>query len=512
MTPTAHASVVHAPTPRRWLRRAVVGAAIAVLPVHAFALTAHHDEAGAPPHSHGGELAGGLAATLSAEVPATFWITPFYACTGAPSITSISAPASCDDVEPFTWTLEIDDVGQQLRVDFDQAFRQDDVVLTVTDPDGSSTSHASSNTYSGGVRVDDPIPGTWTVELAPVRTDGTKVRMRAGLVSDASSSDDMLLPNLRVTPPFEFGFVAPASPLNPLFLAGDDQNPPLTIGGESVNSCAVDEVVEAGDATRQDDPVLLTRCLRFTTGPHNVGAGHFDVRFPIVDRALADQDRIEEMTQFVHHADGSTTEREAGTYEYHVTHAHWHYLDILFYEAWEVTDLEAGTLTSAGVGRKSGFCPADQGYGAWTTFEQGPRGAVGEQQGASCFATSGNGAMGLSQGWGDFYRWQRSGQYIDFRAWATASTSSAQRSTSSRTSWRKTRPTTAATRCSASRATTSSSPSAATAPTRGTPRPSSRPTTVLRPRTAPAGRRSRSSRQSKDRTTTPPPRRTTPRS
>jgi hypothetical protein len=72
-------------------------------------------------------------------------------------------------------------------------------------------------------------------------------------------------------------------------------------------------------------------------------------------------------------------------------------------------------LSRVGNGNKSGFCPADQGYGEWTTFDQQAGGALSRIQGSdSCFAFSGNGAMGLTAGWGDFYRWQRSGQYIDF--------------------------------------------------------------------------------------------------
>lgn len=385
-----------------------VHAAVAATP-------AHHDAPDAPPHTHAGQVADGLVGTLDDGTPAAFWATPEFVCDGDPDPLGISAPATCDDGLVFTWTVEVTASAPELWVDWDKPFRQDDVRLTVTSPSGEAFSQESANSYSGGIQAPEPELGTWTVELEPIRTDGMVARMRAALVDEPTLPEGAMLPNLRVTPPFEFGFVAPASPLNPMFLAGDDQNPPLTIAGNTLTSCAVDEVQEASDPTRQDEPVLLTRCLRFTSGPHNVGEGHFDLRFPIVDRALADQDRLEEMTQIIHHADGTTTERAAGTYEYHVTHGHYHYLDILFYEAYEVVDATAGELRAVGVGHKSGFCPADQGYGEWTSFDQGPGGAVGRvHDGDNCFATSGNGAMGLSAGWGDFYRWQRSGQYVDF--------------------------------------------------------------------------------------------------
>lgn len=67
-----------------------------------------------------------------------------------------------------------------------------------------------------------------------------------------------------------------------------------------------------------------------------------------------------------------------------------------------------------GVGRKSGFCPLDQGYAEWTSFAQSLQDAVIEHQDGDCLAATGIGAMGLSAGWGDFYRWQRPGQYVDF--------------------------------------------------------------------------------------------------
>ena len=71
-------------------------------------------------------------------------------------------------------------------------------------------------------------------------------------------------------------------------------------------------------------------------------------------------------------------------------------------------------MAPAGVGHKSGFCPADQGYGDWEAFDQDEQGALGAEQSGSCFAIAGDGAMGITAGWGDFYRWQRPGQFVDF--------------------------------------------------------------------------------------------------
>ncbi|MGH2758361.1 MAG: hypothetical protein ACRDKJ_02250, partial [Actinomycetota bacterium] len=64
-----------------------------------------------------------------------------------------------------------------------------------------------------------------------------------------------------------------------------------------------------------------------------------------------------------------------------------------------------------------GFCPADQLFADWHSFGQVPPGSYGEgdSAGGNCFSPS-NGLIGLSVGWGDVYRWQRPGQYVDFGA------------------------------------------------------------------------------------------------
>ncbi len=379
----------------------------------------HVDAPDAPAHEHLGEVASGHLGTLFGGDVALFWQTPPFACDGEPAATGVSAPATCDEVAAFEWTFDVGPTDASLlRVDWDQPYRQDDHALEVTAPDGEVLRAASGNTYSRGVSWEFPYAGTWTVRLEPLRTDGTIVRLRAGLVEPPTPADGALLPNLRATPPFEFGFVAPINPANSMFLAGDDQNPGVEAAGVRPMSCTADEVQEASDPSRNDEPVLLLRCLRFTAGPHNVGPGHLDLRFPIRSRVLAGEprDTIEEMTQVIHHADGSLAERRAGTWEYHATHGHYHYVDVLYYELLAVRDATAGTLEQVGIGRKSGLCPADQGYGEWSSFLQSPQNQVGSAQQGSCLPAFGLGdhAMGISAGWGDYYRWQRPGQYVDF--------------------------------------------------------------------------------------------------
>jgi hypothetical protein len=57
------------------------------------------------------------------------------------------------------------------------------------------------------------------------------------LTGPLPDADGFLLPNLRMTPPFEFGFVAPANPANGIW-PPDEVNPPLSVAGIAPLSCA----------------------------------------------------------------------------------------------------------------------------------------------------------------------------------------------------------------------------------------------------------------------------------
>src|SRR5439155_108389 len=81
------------------------------------------------------------------------------------------------------------------------------------------------------------------IRVTPTQVSDVKFRMRAKLeaalpVSPAGKV--AMLPNLRAVPPFEFGFVAPANPLNGLY-PPDTVNPPLDVAGIHPLSCAPDE-------------------------------------------------------------------------------------------------------------------------------------------------------------------------------------------------------------------------------------------------------------------------------
>jgi hypothetical protein len=274
-----------------------------------------------------------------------------------------------------------------LRVGIDVPMRDDEFRVEVLDPSGNRAAQTrNSNQYNSEVRIGKPKAGTWTIKVLTTDADDSAFRMRAKLEGPPKKPGRVTVtpPNLTVVPPFEFGFVAPANPFNGAY-PPDDVNPGLEVAGVAPVSCAADETAEDG----------AIRCLRFSTGPANVGPGPFHLLL----------NSGGEVMQRVYRSDGSFTDRPAGEHEFHRTHLHAHYKDVLTYRLFKVADRARGKLEERGQGVKSGFCPADQLFGEWRRFTQAP-----------AYSTPGNcsSSMGLSTGWGDIYRWQRPGQYVEF--------------------------------------------------------------------------------------------------
>lgn len=321
-----------------------------------------------------------------------------------------------------TWGLAIAPGGSRLRVALDTPSREDTFGVELLDPSGKVVaSAATNNQFDTEAFVDKPAAGTWTVRVVPEQVSDAWFRMRAkleGAQPAQALAHTPLLPNLKAVPPMEFGFIAPANPLNGVY-PPDTVNPPLDVAGFHPLSCAPDEMA----------PVALGgqgahKCLRLTSGPINVGAGAFDMHFDLMGDLAAGtahttssmQNIIQgPMFQAVHYADHTVVMRPAGTYSFHVTHGHFHTDQILSYDLLSVTDPATGALKPMGGGTKSGFCPADQLFGSWRTFSQSPQGTFGEGDSATgnCFSPS-KGVLGLTPGWGDVYRWQRPGQFVEF--------------------------------------------------------------------------------------------------
>ncbi len=356
--------------------------------------TADEDRA----HIEVGELAGGHVGTLHTATDGLFWATPTFTCGELDEeLTRNRAntnPPKCSGLG-FAYTFTLDRDADELRVAFDQPYRQDTIRMFFAGQTASS-----SGTFTREIRMPNPRRGSYTVSLIPDRATTTLIRLRAVVVDDlppgpAGEVRD-LLPNMRAMPPFEFGFTAPAHPLNGPFLAGDGQNPPLVVQGQRPISCTTDEREEA--AQRGD---VIVDCLRFTSGPLNAGEGHWHVEGELP----------QDMEQVVYRTDGTSYRRPAGTWQWHATHAHVHYNDLLYYELLAVDEV-TGELSLVGDGHKNGFCTVPQGFADWDSVRQVPYSTNVDEEGF-CLSPAGPG-MSLMAGWGDVYRWQRAGQYVDF--------------------------------------------------------------------------------------------------
>jgi len=325
----------------------------------------------------------------------------------------------CDVTAPCpTWAVRLADRGHRLRVAIDTPSREDSFGVEVLDAAGTVVASGNaSNQFNGEAFVKDPAPGDYTVRVVPKGATDAFFRLRIKLEAAAAAPADpkrALLPNLKAVPPYEFNFTAPANPANGLY-PPDTVNPPLAVGGYEPVSCAPDELapVEAGGQGAID-------CLRLTSGPINVGAGPFIKKFFYAqDTAAGVADPVTQRgpaSQTIYHADGSTSTRPAGFYSFHKTHAHFHDEGILTYELFRVVEGRDGKeLRPAGMGTKSGFCPADQLFGEWRSFSQEPTGQFSEGDTAtgSCFSPN-DGTFALTRGWGDVYRWQRPGQFVEW--------------------------------------------------------------------------------------------------
>lgn len=319
--------------------------------------------------------------------------------------------AGCDNSPCFTYTLRVDSPGaERLRIAMDAPRRRDGYVTEVTAPDGQTFETSNGNAFNAEIFIEEPPVGDYEIVIRPFSARNGAFSMRAKLEAEIPSprpnADGLLLPDLRPTPPYEMGFAAPVNPLNGPFLAPDDANPPARVGDASPVSCSVDDT-----ALEQ-----VVRCLRFSFGLANAGAGNFDIRWSGMGTFNPDptQPTSGPLFQCVERADGSPPlARGAGRFEYHPVHLHTHYDDIVLLELHAVTDPEAGTLEQVGDGRKIGYSPADQSFARWFSFEQ-------REQGTSSLAGNcvpgANARLGMSVGWGDVYRYQRSGNFVNFAA------------------------------------------------------------------------------------------------
>lgn len=246
--------------------------------------------------------------------------------------------------------------------------------------------------YSMEVAVSDPAPGAWRVRVVPLIASNATFRMRAKLESHVPRAHPtkLLLPNLRMTPPFEFTF---ATPVVPFVGSGP-------AGGLPSGGCLADEI-----ATHR-----VKRCLRFSYGPENIG-GPLDLRFGRAGHSTPTGGTV---FQRIYAADGTFEEREAGTYKFHATHAHYHWAGYGETNVLRVVDPENGVLEPAGTGPKQGGCPSDHLIVDWTSFSNDP----GPNETSTCQFVgqlpTAEAMMTITPGWADVYSYAFQGNFAGF--------------------------------------------------------------------------------------------------
>lgn len=409
------------PAPAASHRRVVLAAAVAVLAALAISILAALARPGGPAPASGAGLQAGAIATEAAAAPegmmsldvnqARFWRGGMIENANVTNADACGVEGPCPE-----WKLELAPGASRLRVALDTPSREDGFQIDLIDPAGKvAASENGSNVFASEAFAKDPKAGTWTVRVLPKNATQAFFRLRAKLEGAPAPKGvkRMLLPNLKAVPPYEFGFAAPANPGNAAY-PPDTVNPSTSAGGQEPVSCAADESAPAS-AGGADAKV----CLRLTAGPINTGEGPFVKTFAFSEDLAAGKAPPPMLRgaakQRIAMSDGTNVTRDAGTYSFHTTHAHFHDDSILTYELFSVDGPEGTELKPAGKGTKSGFCPADQLIGEWRRFTQDPSGTFGEGDTATgnCYGAQ-NGAFTLTRGWGDVYRYQRPGQYVEF--------------------------------------------------------------------------------------------------
>ena len=303
-------------------------------------------------------------------------------------------------------TFHVTEGGGRLRIALDLSNRDDCVELSLVDPSGITVApmpgdypvvcpHEGRSGQSFGIDVsaDGAAAGRWRADVAVRDPRDLAARLRVTLEppdAEGVALDAPRLPDLVPWLPWEFGFVAPAS-ADPGTARDRDNGP-----GDPAVSCHPEE--------EPDD----TRCLRFSAGVYNVGDGPMAVVFR--DDAAYQHVYRGDATPRTYgddEAEGRFEELAAGRGEWHDFHQHRHLAEFVLYELFLVRDA-AGTLARIDDGGKHGYCTFSQQVADWSSAAQDPQYAS-FPQGPYCDA-----AMTLERGWGDLYRWQRPGQYLDY--------------------------------------------------------------------------------------------------
>lgn len=323
----------------------------------------------------------------------------------APSSPDVHAmPAACETLPCREFLLEVslpDDVwegagagGVEVAVDWSPA-EENDLDRYVYGASGSLVARSDGAFASTGesVRLRNAENGRYRVVLVPRLVQG-EMRYRGFVEVEWQ-------PN-----------VEPLRPLLPNLVALPPRQPHLRTGAyfvdhraEGTPSCYPEELVEDG----------AKRCLRFDQIIANHGDGPFELRYRM-DGLATDQ----QLRQRIYSSDGTFLDAEVDTYEFHATHAHFHYKS--FGQAFLYRLRSDGLLQKVRESKKNGFCLVDVENTRFGTDAGGqpnrgeaprtyyfPRCNAPTERDATGVAL----VSGISAGWADVYNWFLADQYIE---------------------------------------------------------------------------------------------------
>lgn len=276
---------------------------------------------------------------------------------------------SCEAAECIDFPLDVAAGGTTLRAAVDHPSTRDAFGIELWH-DGhfvASAQHPMPNFLSAEAYAPSPTAGRWTIRVVLHDVIGSTFRVRAKLEGEPKTRSGLLLPNIRIVPPFELGF----------------------------SGCQATEMVETA-----------IKCLRFTTGPANIGVGPLDL-YVEEPGTLGGANY-----QRLHYADGTTVARVAGRYAWHAPHGHYHHVGTASWSLWSA-DAVARTMRLVEDSDKKGFCMGDALIADWSSFDQ-------DKQFTNAGSCTGVGdgplgvTVGLTAGWADVYPSATEGNYIEF--------------------------------------------------------------------------------------------------
>ena len=212
-------------------------------------------------------------------------------------------------------------------------------------------------------------------------------------------------PDLAADAPWHLTFEQPTPMVvvesgNFLALAGMHDSS-ASVADQPVYDCLPEETVQQG----------AHHCLRFTSGFANLGPGRFEVFGSSTTPVAVNGGPL---YQNVYRSNGTSFTRPAGAFSFHQIHAHYHVLGIARFQL--LPAIAPGRLGPPSDVLKEGFCLGDIKMYNWFSWAQSE---VSPSSPDNCEPGLGSDGLwrfyeGIDPGWEDSYKWQTSGQFVNF--------------------------------------------------------------------------------------------------